>query len=296
MDPETALELVGAGTSVDVYRRVLGPSLDVLGEGLANRSKQVIDNLSSILENAVLKLGDNVPEEGSVPPRVMKSVIEEGAYFESEIAADYFGGILASSKGETTRDDRGATYSKLLSRLSTYQITGHYYFYETLRLLYSGKNANIGEPSVRNNLRTAVSGLSFFRALRVSGPDPRGNVVKNHVLTGLNKEDLIEDYIYQSNGGPMSGEEVFFGTDDYFGNIFGDTHDTLFFSPTVLGANLYLWAHGQGHLSASGFLDAATSFPSSVDIPILLPVKSVNSEEVKITLPDIEIDSVHIQP
>jgi hypothetical protein len=294
MDPETALELVGAGTSVDVYRRVLGPSLDVLGEGLANRSRQVMDNLGSILENAILKLGDSVTEEGSVPPRIMKSVIEEGAYFESEVAADYFGGVLASSRGQKTRDDRGATYSKLLSRLSTYQIRGHYYFYETLRLLYSGKNMNLGDPSARSRLRTAVSGLSFFRALRVSGSDPKGNVVKNHILTGLNQESLIEDHKYESDGGIMSGKDVFFGTDDHFGNVFGDSHDTLLFSPTVLGANLYLWAHGQGHLSSSEFLKEDTSLISSIEIPILLPVVSVNSKEEKKVLSDIEIDSVKI--
>ena len=94
---------------------------------------------------------------------------------------------------------------------------------------------------------------------------------------------------------PCPGKRYFFGTDKHFGNIFEGSHDTLFFLPTVLGSNLYLWTHGQGHLLASEFSDPNTIFPSSVYIPILLPVKSVNFVEAKTLLLDIEVYNVQMQ-
>lgn len=50
-----------------------------------------------IFENADRQLSDE-PVDGRVSPRVLRKVLQEGSFIEDELAAEYLGGVLASSR------------------------------------------------------------------------------------------------------------------------------------------------------------------------------------------------------
>ena len=97
----------GAGAYVtrDVVSRILGPTADYLGGELKEFTQRRMENVGRIFSNAEDKLGDRLNSPGRVPPKVLKTIINEGSYSDDQIAVDYFGGVLASSRTEVSRDD-----------------------------------------------------------------------------------------------------------------------------------------------------------------------------------------------
>ena len=124
------------------------------------------------------------------------------------MAADYFGGVLASSRTEVGRDDRGAAFVALLGRLSTYQIRSHYFFYSLIRIVYEGLKENIGVAEGRLRLTTFIPVTAYIVAMEFG---KRENVpaIMSHVMFGLSREALIEDQFMF--GGGRAKQEVFGG-------------------------------------------------------------------------------------
>lgn len=111
--------------------RLLGPTADYLGSGIRAWSEARVQNIRGILDKAGRKLDpESLSESGAVAPRVLRGILNDGSFVTDELAQDYFGGVLASSHSHHGRDDRAATYTELLSRLSTYQIRVHYLLYQ----------------------------------------------------------------------------------------------------------------------------------------------------------------------
>ena len=249
-----SLKLVaGGGAALDAYRRMLGPSFDYLGEVLRNRTEQTVEQFGDILDNAKRKLGDKIDDSGSVPPRVMKDVVEEGAYFESEIAAEYFGGVLAASRSKDGKDDRGSTFTKLLGRLSTYQISTHHYLYSTIRSLYKGEEVNLSGQKGRRKIETYIPGSLMEVQLRLNEMDEqKAKSVLDHSFFGLSREDLISEFKY----GPQ--EEL--KTEGV------DARSGIEYLPSAIGVSLYLWAHGYGDQPLSMFLSDSIEVKTNIRI------------------------------
>jgi hypothetical protein len=85
----------------------LGPTAEYLGGGLRAWTEKRVQNVATIFNKAQEKLGPEIEKAGSVPPRVLKEVLDEGSFCDDELTAEYFGGILASSRTPSGRDDRG---------------------------------------------------------------------------------------------------------------------------------------------------------------------------------------------
>lgn len=110
--------LIALGTSAPLALKILGPTADYLGDGLQSWTERRVQNVRRIFEIAGRRLGDeNLSRDGTVSPRILKAVLDEGSYWDDELGAEYFGGILASSRNEIGRDDRGATLAALVGRL-----------------------------------------------------------------------------------------------------------------------------------------------------------------------------------
>jgi hypothetical protein len=52
------------------------------------------------------KLGIRAEQPGSIPARTLQKLLTDGSFVDDEICAEYFGGVLASSRSQTGRDDR----------------------------------------------------------------------------------------------------------------------------------------------------------------------------------------------
>ena len=118
---------------------VCGDSAKYIGEETKMFVEKCNVNLTSIFNKAKDKLGDRIDDEGSVNPRILKSIIDEGRFCEDELTAEYFGGILASSRTDNDRDDRGVMYMNIIKGLSVYQLRLHYLFYYLLKALEIGR-------------------------------------------------------------------------------------------------------------------------------------------------------------
>lgn len=99
--------LAVGGASAWAARKVLGRSLDVVGETLERWTTLRLENVARITENAAKKAGDSLDREGTVPARVAMRIFEKGSYSDDQLVVEYLGGVLASSRTELGRDDRG---------------------------------------------------------------------------------------------------------------------------------------------------------------------------------------------
>ena len=99
---------IAAYLGKDGISKVLGPTADYLGGELKTLAQKRVQNVGKIFSNAEKKLGTKLELPGAVPPKVLKTIINEGSYSEDDIAVEYFGGVLASSRTKVSRDDRGA--------------------------------------------------------------------------------------------------------------------------------------------------------------------------------------------
>lgn len=239
--------------------KIIGPTLDDFGEDLKKWTKERKENLARILENYWEKLGPKKEAYGQVNPRVLKRILSEGTYCDDELMAEYFGGVLASSRSEISRDDIGASFISLIGRLATYQIRAHYIFYSTVKTLFDGReDVSIMSSKHRNKLEVFIPNDSFNLAMEFSEKE-KVSVIMPSVMSGLARESLIERD-FEVIGGEKT---VYCG-----GN-------GIVFCPTDLGTELFLWAHGKNDLPVTEFLKSENKFAFETNIQLPKNYKSV---------------------
>ena len=126
VDPiTTGVGLVGMAWAA---KKVLGPTLDALGEDLKTLYR---DRSTRIINRAVNKIDD--PEDGKCANlRIVRDVLWNGAYSESEVFTEYYAGVLAASRSKDGLDDGMAPFVDAVKSLSTSQLKLHYDIYCSL--------------------------------------------------------------------------------------------------------------------------------------------------------------------
>jgi hypothetical protein len=237
---------IAAYLGKDGLEKLLGPTAEYLGNGLREFTKKRVENVCRILQKAQSRLGNKVEQPGTVPPKVLKSVLNDGSFSDDAISVEYFGGILASSRTEQGRDDRGARIAKMVDGMSTYQLRTHYLIYNTIRSIFqrSGLRFNMdGRPK----MQIFVPMTSYTQAMDFSAIElAQLWQILTHVLFGLHADSLLEGR-WQ------------FGSQDSMKSIYAETTaDGGFVSaPSALGGELFLWAFGQADKPLDFILDAA---------------------------------------
>lgn len=232
VDLGTGIAVVG---SSPLIMKLLGPTAEYLGEGLKLWSEVGINNLNRIFKKAIQKTGDKIEQDGTVPPKVLKGVLVDGPFCEDELSAEYFGGVMASSRSGISRDDRGNYLLSLLSSLSTYQIRTHYILYSALRSLFKGARYNI-EYDKYDSLKKEVflPYDSYWTAMEFTEDEyQKINPIVHHIFTGLAKEKLIGEFHY----GPVADIQKLFA---------GATSGGIIYTYSSIGIELFLWTHGYG--------------------------------------------------
>lgn len=227
--------------------KLLGPSIVYLGGRTKELAEKAVCNLERIFQDAIKKSKDTLDTPGDVPPRVLRGIVNEGAFCEDKIAVGYLGGVLASSRGDTKRDDRGVVMNALISRLSTYQLRTHYIVYHTVKELFNGSDKPI--PSETSwGLSVSMPFLAYYLAMgfheelnsRIPQTEDaaRLSAIVEHTFFGLHKQGLIG--LFRVDGGD---------------------NGTVQYSPSLLGTELFLWAYGMGDRPTRTYLDPTVSFP-----------------------------------
>jgi hypothetical protein len=264
MDPATGLTVLGAAVgSKELLGKMLGPTADYLGGGLKDWTAKAFSNLGRIFTRARARLGPSIDKPGAVPPRVLKEVLAEGPFCEDELWAEYFGGVLASSRSDTSRDDRGARFAALVGRLSTYQVRAHFLFYRLIKTLFDGSEETVNTSEGREALRLFVPFQAFATGMEMTEAE-EFDVVLGHSIAGLLSESLIGG-AYQY--GPVEHLRK---------NGFPDAPEPgIVVQPSSIGAELFLWAHGLGNVATGSFLRKETVLSSDVLVKVAPGVRAV---------------------
>jgi hypothetical protein len=255
VDPGTGLTILGTAIGgAKIIEKILGPSADYIGNQIKEWAEKKISNTAKIFKNTEEKLGDKINDSGRVPPKVLKGILEDGAWCEEDLQIEYFGGVLASSRSENPRDDRGAYFVSLISRLSTYQLRTHYLVYHSLKAQFNGQKMNVAFSGDRKKMEFFIPYSTYYNALDFSENEmPNGMLLMEHAVVGLFKEKLIEDYTY----GPLEHLKKRLPEADDAGIIF---------VPSMLGVELFMWAYGFGQFQNNDFFLHEIEFKDRLNI------------------------------
>jgi hypothetical protein len=229
---------------------------DYLGDGVRDLTKKRAENLGKIILKAHNK-SEGHEEQGFVPPRVIKNIFDDGSFSEDELTAEYLGGVLASSKSPNGRDDRGVALSGLVNRLSTYTLRTHYIVYSVIRRLALDSYLNVGITEEARRLAIFITRDAYDRAMEFDTIED-ATLAMNHALYALIQEQLIANKPW-ATGEPENLKRFF--------KRVAPTSGIMVY-PTVPGVELYLWAHGKGHLDRWAFLDPEEQFEFDLELQV----------------------------
>ncbi len=223
-----------SGTIGDIVIKLLGPIAEDYGEDLLAWKRKRKENADKILLNAGEKLGDKLNRPGRIPPKVFKTVLNEGSYAEDTVAVEYFGGVLASSRTEVGRDDRGARLAKMIDNMSAYQLRSHYLIYSTISELFSNSGNSFNLHENRRKMQLFMPLQNYAEAMEFTQPEWDNRQMLNHIFHGLNGDGLIDN-------------DWRFGPQESLKDLFSGVPSGGFIcTPSALGAELLLWAFGHG--------------------------------------------------
>ena len=247
MDPLTS---VGAGLAVigskDLLVKILGPTADYMGDELQGLVHKCNINLDNIFSIANLKLKTRINDSGSVNPRILKNIIDEGRFCENSLTAEYYGGILAASKNDDENDDRGITFLKQLESMSSFQIRFHYIIYYSIQNIFKKTGLNPGTSADCKKMKVFFP-FELLHKIMCVDSSPAGWRIISHSAVGLKKMGLIENYRY--------------GLIEDIINEYPKVDDKGFLiTPNLSGAELFLWGAGVEGNSGHDFLELDEDF------------------------------------
>ena len=268
MDPLTTGALAVLGyTSKDVLTKLLGPTAEYMGGGLKDWTQKRVGNVKNIFDMAARKLGSKLEIKGpSVPPRVLDKILNEGSYCDDKLTAEYFAGVLASSRTGVRKDDRGSFFASTVSRLSSYQIRSHYILYSVLKKVFNGSDIDIGTE--RFKLKVFLPLTVYQHAMSFEKDEDVDNLTL-HSLIGLNNEGLIDD-------------DFVVGDLKYLKSRVSEacTSNGIVFTASGFGIELYLWAHGKSDVKVTDFLNKENQFIFDMQITIMNGAYSIATNAV----------------
>lgn len=233
-------------SAAGLIERILGPTADYWGHELASYFQKRRDNAERIATIASEKLGDRINEPGRVPPKVIKEIMEEGTWADDELALEYFGGVLASSRTGVPRDDRAAVMARMVAQMTTYQIRAHYIFYCLIKGTWDKKlcsNENAPPPYFRS---IYLSYGQFLLAMGTYEGEDDETIIQD-AYSGLVQLGLINQFSRHASA-EMLTKKVPEATDA-----------GLIITPSPQGVALYMNAQGLGHLPNRSYFDPEQS-------------------------------------
>ncbi len=247
MDLETIKELVPLVGGTQLFVKLVGPSIEYIGNEIKAWNEKRLNNLKSIFSKAATKVDIKNLPDGQVSPRVLKEILNEATWNEDELSLEYFAGILASSRTGIDRDDRGAIMMKIVSQLTTYQLRAHYITYQIIRRLLVGQELAFTKRLDREKMQIFISINDFYKSMDfVKGENPE--ILIPHIFFGLRKFELIDKFYYGTDKGVTI-------------DINGNRKKGIRIIPSALGAELFLWVYGKSNLTNKEILNDGYEFP-----------------------------------
>jgi hypothetical protein len=231
---QLATAVGGAIAAKPLLERLLGPSFDYAGRSISSLLERYGNiNVATIFSKAARKVSASGEGLGPVNPRVLRTVIEDGSYASDEVTAEYFAGLLASS-ARNGGDDRAVMLLSIVRELSTAQLRLHHLFYSFLRVKYVGTGPSLESSSTAARLFISADVLTEYDI-------PAASTVNEMTLAGLARCALIAP-TYETQRYALLTR----ATDGQVGVVL---------TASRLGAQLFLWVHGQPDVEPEGIFD-----------------------------------------
>lgn len=256
------LELIAVGGAVlankDTLGKLLGPTADYLGGKGKGLVEKCDVNLDGIFKRALRILGPKIDEPGSVNPRVLKDIYDNGRFIEDELTSEYYAGLLASSRTDISRDDRAMVFLKILSQMSTYQIRFHFAYYALLHRKYKGVAANLMNAAVTGKLKIYIPISAFIEMMALNTSVEDVTELSGHILFGLARLGLI-------NSNVVFGPAVLMKRNM---DVLGVDNEGMVVCPQPTGCDLFLWSLGY-RCSTNTILSSTFDFVDRSGISLL---------------------------
>ena len=142
-------------------KKALGPVLSEIGEDI---KRLYAVGRNKLLSAAIRKI-ENI-EDGKTPNlRVTRDVLWNGAFSEDEVCAEYFGGILASSRTDDGKDDSSIQFVDVIKSLSAKQLRLHYVIYDALNktLTQHQRTINVAKSTDINHATIWMASLELVK-------------------------------------------------------------------------------------------------------------------------------------
>ena len=196
MEPTTTITPIDP-TGAFLVKKLLGPTLEYMGNSLPDQLF-CRKNRDKIVEKAIKKT-KNIASPGQTNLRVTRDVFWNGSFTDESICAEYFGGILASSRSEDGKDDSGIFYVDIIKSLPSHHLKMHYIIYRTLnKELITNKKKKELNPGSESALNREHLFFPFFYII-----EQFNNAYISAILHGLYSKNLIgklQFYNYQHEG------------------------------------------------------------------------------------------------
>jgi hypothetical protein len=233
-------------------QQVLAAPAKAVGEVLADRIKGRLEHVLGRARDKGMDAGEPMSD------RMAYKVLTEAAFTDDKLTLEYLAGVMAAS-GE---DDAGAAVVAQIGRLSAFQLRLHYVVYRELRRLWPATaQMNLGQETEAQKAALRVPIEDFVSAFGTPPVAQTGSAV-----TALIREGLLH-------------REWQFGPDD------GTW--TLRVRPSAVGAELFLWGHGEENWSAGRFFEPNLEL-QPLDVPRTPGVTLLNPPAIPETVPDAE--------
>jgi len=212
--------LTTAGAALAIANKLLGKTAETISDDLANLYKAGRDKIVSV---AVRKTPNM--EDGKIANlRVARDVFFNGSFTDEAICAEYFGGILASSRSIDGKDDIGVFYTDIIKSLSSSQLKLHYIIYNSLNKLWLEMPEEKTRPNAGMGTETGQYNIWFSTIeLQNLGVDVEKGLIALH-----SKELIRSNY-------------------EALGHKLEDSKEVSYtkVGPTTLGIQLYAVAHNK---------------------------------------------------
>lgn len=258
---DDAAESASESVIASLAKRMFEPGAKEFGDAFARTVAFRTKNFGRIKERAEKKSRAN-GRTGTVHPRVVAFMIEEGSLCDNELMGDYLGGVLAGSISPDGRDDRAITWSRILGGLSSFQVRAHYLFYRewAVRLHEAAPDLDCsykGEMAVAE----IFLDLEEFGTALLQDCGEDLEVILRHSLFGLTRAGLIND-------------SWSYGPRNHYSAQCCEFETFLIVTPTGRGMELYGWASGSPDLLPRNFASRAYEYEPESRIPRLEKVRT----------------------
>jgi hypothetical protein len=242
---------------------VLTPSMKKVGDRLAKYTEKGLDNIEQVFKAAEAKLRQRRKAQGDFSPRTLHRVIQQAYTCEDELQGAYLGGILASSRSTTSRDDRAAYYLSITDSLSSYQLRTHAIFYSAILNIGSSEFTRGKRHIYRGDATVMITDRDYRRAMAFSKSE-KPQIITPHVFNGLRQQRLVSGCLSAMmtiTPGRIGGPYI------SLPKLSPSRVVMHYFYPTQLGIELFLWGLGLGDKGIDAYVPSLlkrTGFPFEI--------------------------------